>query len=285
MSDNQLAYQYGYLTITGEGDALQLIEHYQLRRAEGWNAGQIAEDRYQFECMCIRINLGLLELNSAEFWWTPLKHLTVTLNTMPATLQRTLHVATHGASCQNAGFYLSRENIRLLARLNTAFHLHGYRDADDGHDFPYTKILAPALIPYQAGEQASFYISSALYSSDQLQALISLPTEKQYSKGDIKRYHPVSQQPIYQTISRIEIKSRLPATACIVEHVEALLNLLESQQAQLWQMAQDYHIEFGISATGYVTNPHNRHFSARLIARLAALGTDLDIDFCFSNSF
>ncbi|WP_026472262.1 DUF4279 domain-containing protein [Alkanindiges illinoisensis] len=285
MSDNQLAYQYGYLTITGEGDALQLIEHYQLRRAEGWNAGEIAEDRYQFECMCIRINLGLLELDNAEFWWASLKHLTVTLNTMPATLQRTLHVVTHGANSQNAGFYLSRENIRLLARLNTALHVHGYQDADDGHDFPYTRVLTPALIPHQAGEQASFYISSALYHSEQLQALINLPSEKQYSKGDIKRYDPVRQQPIYQTISRIEIKSGLPATACIVEHVEALLNLLESQQAQLWQMAQDYHIEFGITASGYMSNPHKRFFPAQTIERLAKLGLILDCDFYFNDSF
>lgn len=77
----------------------------------------------------------------------------------------------------------------------------------------------------------------------------------------------------------------MPATACIVEHVEALLDLLESRQAQLWQMAQDYHIEFGISANGYVANPHHRHFSARLMTRLATLGTDLDIDFYFNDLF
>ncbi|RYY78138.1 MAG: hypothetical protein EOO69_11800 [Moraxellaceae bacterium] len=152
MSDNQLAYHYGYLTITGEGDASQLIEQYQLPRAEGWNAGEIAEDRYLFEHMCIRINLGLLELDTAEFWWSSLKHLTVSLTNIPDTLQRTLHVVTHGANYQNAGFYLNRDHIRILARLNTAFHLHGYRDADDGHDFPYTKISAPTLLPQQTGE-------------------------------------------------------------------------------------------------------------------------------------
>lgn len=283
MSNSQLAYQYGYLTITGEGNALQLIEQYQLRRAEGWNVGEIAEDRYQFEQMCIRINLGLLELDTAEFWWSSLKHLTVSLNNMPDTLQRTLHLVTHGANFQNAGFYLNRDYIRLLARLNTAFHLHGYLDTDDGHDFPYAKVVMPASVSHHTGEQASFYISSTLHCSDQLQALVNLPSEKKYSKGELKRYHPLSQQPIYQTTSRIEIKSGLPQSACIVQHIEALLNILENHQTQVWQMAQDYHIDFGIGSSGYMSNPYQRFFPAQTIKRLARLGLSFDCDLYFND--
>ena len=283
MSDNQLAYQYGYLTITGKGDAAQLIEQYKLQGAEGWNAGEIAEERYQFEHMCIRINLGLLEQDESYFWWLSLKQIASSLIDIPNDLQLTLHIVTHGENYQNAGFHINRDAIRLLARLNAGFHLHGYRDADDGHNFPYAKVVAAELTSNVSGEQAYFYLQSNFYSSDYLQALINLTSHKKYNKGEIKRYHPISQQPIYQTISRIEIKSGLSQCSCITQHLTALLKILESQRTQIWQVAQDYHIELGITATGHVSNPHHRLISSALIARLAALGTDLDIDFYFNN--
>lgn len=283
MSDNQLAYQYGYLTITGKGDAAHLIEHYKLKRAEGWNAGEIAEGRFQFEHMCIRINLGLLEQDASYFWWLSLKQRIASLIDLPSSLQLTLHIVTHGENYQNAGFHINRDAIRLLACFNAGFHLHGYRDADDGQDFPYAKVVAAELPSNASGEQAYCYLQSNFYSSDYLQALINLTSEKKYNKGEIKRYHPITEQPIYQTISRIEIKSGLSQSTCITEHLTALLNILDSQQTQVWQMTHDYHIEFGVKATGYVSNPHHRVFSPALIARLATLGTDLDIDFYFND--
>lgn len=114
MSDNQLAYQYGYLTITGKGDAAQLIEQYKLQGAEGWNAGEIAEERYQFEHMCIRINLGLLEQDESYFWWLSLKQIASSLIDIPNDLQLTLHIVTHGENYQNAGFHINRDAIRLV---------------------------------------------------------------------------------------------------------------------------------------------------------------------------
>ena len=54
MSNQQKSYSYHYLTLTGEGDAHQLVKDYHLTRATAWNQGEVGEDRYQFQQMCIR---------------------------------------------------------------------------------------------------------------------------------------------------------------------------------------------------------------------------------------
>lgn len=73
------------------------------------------------------------------------------------------------------------------------------------------------------------------------------------------------------------------AHALIREHLNALLNILETRHAEIWQMAQNYHIEFGIGSSGYMSNPHQRFFPAQTIKRLARLGLSFDCDLYFND--
>lgn len=206
---------------------------------------------------------------------------------LPVELQRTLilHIVTHGVNSQNAGFHLNCNSIRQLAILNAGVELHGYQDKDDDLDFSYDRKikLAESSNQPEINEYAYFYIYSEQYLAEALHQWLNLPIEKSHSRGDFKRTHPQTQQSIVWEWTSLKIGSGLNREHSIPEHLTALLNILESQRTQIWQVAQDYHIDLGITATGHVSNPHHRLISPALIARLAALGTDLNIDFYFND--
>ena len=292
MSNSQYSQDAVFFTITGEGDAHALIKQYELCHVEGWNKAEIAEGQYQFEKMCLRfwpseqpnssMNLNIDDV--IKSWCIHPQYLKRTRK-LPAELQRILHIATHGVNFQNAGFHLNRDSIRQLAVLNACVQLHGYQDKHDALDFPYARKIKlpesckrPEIIEY-----AFFYISSDQYSADFLQQWLNLSVEKSHSIGDFKRTHPQTQQPIFWEWSSLEIGSGLNREHPIPEHLDVLLSKLETRHAEIWQMAQDCHIDFGIGSSGDMSNPHKRFFPAQTIGRLARLGLSLDCDLYFNN--
>lgn len=148
MSNSQHDQTTLFFTVTGDADAHELIEQYQLRRVEGWNHAEIAEEQYQFEQMCLRFTPPEQPNHFCDVdqvlngSWTQFPQYLQRTRQLPVHLQRTLHIVRHGVNCQSAGFYISRDSVRQLARLNAAVILHGYQDVDDGLDFPYAKKLS-----------------------------------------------------------------------------------------------------------------------------------------------
>lgn len=292
MSNSQHSQDTIFFTVTGEGDAQALIEQYELRNVEGWNKNEIAEERYQFEQMCLRFwpdqqpnyHLNLAIDDVVANWCNYPQYLKRTTE-LPKQLQRTLHIVTHGVSDQSAGFHLNRDSIRQLAILNAGVELHGYQDKDDGLDFPYAKRIQSSKqgIERKMGEYASFRVTSEKYSADFLQQWLNLSVEKSYSRGDFKRNHLQTKQPIVWERTSLEIGSGLNREHSIPEQLNALLSKLDTRHAEIWQMAQDYHIDFGIVSSGYLSNPHQRFFPAQTIVRLAKLGLDLDCDLYFNS--
>lgn len=294
MSNSQHYQDTLFFTVTGEGDAHVLIEQYELRNVEGWNKDEIAEERYQFEQMCLRfrpyeqpnhhLNLNIDDVVAK--WCNSPQHLKRTRR-LPAELQRTLHIVTHGVNAQSAGFHLNRDSIRQLAVLNASVQLHGYQDRDDELDFPYARKIQRATQDAEQGidEWASFRITSDHYKADFLEHWLNLPVEKSHSIGDFKRKHPQTGQSLLWDWTFLNISSDIDRQYTIPEHLDALLTILETRHTEIWQMAQDYHIKFGISSSGYMSNPHKRFFPTRTIERMEKLGLSLDCDLYFNHSF
>mgnify|MGYP003351580631 FL=1 len=120
MSNQQKSYTYYYLTITGEGDAHRLVKEYHLGNARAWNKGEIEQERYQFEQMCIRIGEYYPisdDLDDNDSIVDFLRQPNVThLNLLPSHFERVIHAVRHGIDNQGYGFYLSADLIRQLAQ-------------------------------------------------------------------------------------------------------------------------------------------------------------------------
>jgi hypothetical protein len=242
MSNSQYSQDTVFFTVTGEGDAHSLIEQYELRHVEGWNKDEIAEERYQFEQMCLRFwpdqqpnhHLNLTIDDVVTNWCNYPQYLKRTTK-LPEQLQRTLHIVTHGVNDQSAGFHLNRDSIRQLAILNAGVELHGYQDKDDDLDFPYARRIQSSKqgIERKRGEYASFRVISEKYSADFLQQWLNLSVEKSHSIGDFKRKNIQTGQTILWEWRFLNISSGLDRQHTIPEHLNALLNILETRHAEI----------------------------------------------------
>lgn len=284
MSQHQKDHTYAYLTITGEGDAQQLIKNHNLKGFEGWNKGEIAEGKYQFDQMCIKLNLDEVDFFNTE-WLTQIDYNSRKLCQLPAQLSKTVHIVTHSENMQGAGFHLSRESIRTLAKNQLAFHLHGYRDADDGHDFPGAVTIKRSEAPAQLFQRAYFSVGSRIHSAQYMLDILKLDilkleADKFWSIGDYWRTL-ANQEIQYRHFSRISITSGLPEQASLPQHISALLDKLETRMDNIWQLARDFNIDMGIASTGHMSNPHHLLVSADTIQRIAGLGLSLDMNLYF----
>lgn len=280
MSQHQKDHTYAYLTITGEGDAQQLIKDYNLKGFEGWNKGKVAEDKYQFDQMCIKLNLGEVDFFHTQ-WLAQIDYNSHKLCQLSAQLSKTLHVVTHSTNMQGAGFHLSRESIRTLAQNQLAFHLHGYRDVDDGHDFPGAVIIQSSNTPAQLFQRAYFSVGSRIHSAQYMLDILKLEADKFWSIGDYWRTL-ANQEIQHRHFSHISIASGLSEQASLRQHISALLDKLETRMENIWQLARDFNIDMGIATTGHMSNPHHVLISADTIQRIASLGLSLDMDLYFA---
>lgn len=279
MSQHQKDHTYAYLTITGEGDAQQLIKNHNLKGFEGWDKGEVTEGKYQFYEMCIKLNLGEVDFFNTQ-WLAQVEQQNPKLQQLPTHLSKTLHVVTHSANMQGAGFHLSRESIRILAQNQLAFYLHGYRDADDGHDFPGAVTIKRSEAPAQLFQRAYFSVGSRIHSAQYMLDILKLEADKLWSIGDYWR--TLANQEIQQRhFSHISIASGLPEQASLPQHLSALLDKLETRADNIWQLARDFNIDIGIASTGHMSNPHQVLISADTIQRIAGLGLSLDMDLYF----
>ena len=291
MSQQQSYSEYFYLTITQdrEQDVQQIIEQYHFDRMcgyEAWNKGQISDDgTHQFQQMCIRFDIDP-NLNNAEqiqHWFTYLETNTNILQ-LHASFHRTLHLVTHNANTQGAGFHLNIDLLRELSELNTGFHLHGYLDQDDGHDYPDAKPIEIAKESRQYSEYAYFCIWSKLPAKELQQLFPELTFEVYFDQGrNITRPDAVIRSRINHRNSSINLSSRLNReTVKLNEHIADVLEQLQPYQSTLQQLFFNPQYSLGISATGHVENPHHRLVSAANIQQLFALGLSLDVDYYFA---
>lgn len=280
MSQQQKNHTYAYLTITGEGDAQQLIKDHNLKDFEGWNKGEIAEGKYQFDQMCIKLNLGEVDFFNTQ-WLEKIEHQSRKLQQLPNQLSKTLYVVTHSANMQGAAFHLSRESIRTLAQNQLAFHLHGYRDSDDGHDFPGAAIIQRSEAPARLFQRAYFSVGSQTHSAQYMLDILNLQADKSWSIGDYWRTL-ANQEIQHRHFSHISIASGLPEQALLPQHISALLDKLETRADHIWQLTRDFNIDIGIATTGHMSNPHHVLISADTIQRIASFGLSLDMDLYFA---
>ena len=288
MSQQQSYSEYFYFTITqdSEQDVQQIIEQYHFDRMcgyEAWNKGQISDDgTHQFQQMCIRFDVDDCQDDAQQLfnWFTCLKTNTNILQ-LPASFHRTLHLVTHNANTQGAGFHLNIDLLRELSELNTGFHLHGYLDQDDGHDYPDAKPIEIAKESRQYSEYAAFFITARLPAPDLQQLFPELTFEVYFDQGcNILRPNAVIRPRINHRNSSINLSSRLNReTVKLNEHISNVLEQLQPYQSTLQQLFFNPQYSLGISATGHVENPHHRLVSAANIQQLFALGLSLDVDY------
>lgn len=286
MSQQQSYSEYFYFTITqdSEQDVQQIIEQYHFDRMcgyEAWNKGQISDDgTHQFQQMCIRFDIdqNLNNVEQIQHWFTYLETNTNILQ-LPTSFHRTLHLITHDANTQGAGFHLNIDLLRELSELNAGFHLHGYLDQDDGHDYPDAKPIATIEESRPCSEYAYFCIWSKLPAKELKQLFPELTFEVGFDQGlklETKRQ-------LKHRNSLLKLCSRLNReTVKLNEHIIDLLEQLQPYQSTLQQLFFNTQYSLSISATGYVENPHHRLISASNIQQLFALGLSLDVDYYFA---
>lgn len=286
MSKQQSYSEYFYFTITqdSEQNVQQIVEQYHLDRMcryEAWNKGQISDDgKHQFQQMCIRFDIdkNLNNVEQIQHWFTYLETNTNILQ-LPTSFHLTLHLVTHGENTQGAGFHLNIDLLRELSELNAGFHLHGYLDQDDGHDYPYAKPIATTEESRPCSEYAYFCLWSKLPANELQQLFLELTFEVYFDQGlklETKRQlkHRNSLPKLCSRLNRETVK--------LNEHISDLLEQLQPYQSTLQQFFFNTQYSLDISATGYIENPHHRLISASNIQQLFALDLSLDVDYYFA---
>ena len=286
MSQQQSYSEYFYFTITqdSEQSVQEISEQYHFDRMwgyEAWNKGQISDDgTHQFQQMCIRFDVDP-NLNNAEqiqHWFTYLENKTNILQ-LPASFHRTLHLVTHDVNTQGAGFHLDINLLRELSELNAGFHLHGYLDQDDGHDYPYAQPIKIIEQSRPCSEYAYFCIWSKLPANELQQLFPHLNFEVCFDQG----FKLKTKRQLKHQNSLIKLCSRLDReTVKLDEHITDVLEQLRSYQNTLQQLFFNPQYSLGVSATGYIENPHHRPVSAANIRQLFTLGLSLDVDYYFA---
>lgn len=292
MSQQQKYNEYLYFTIhqDTEQDAQDLVKKYQFDRQYGclsfWNKKQINDEQtHLFNVMCLKFEIGEVEYlhdisQQIKFWLHHLKHQTQISN-CPLDFIRTLHLVTHGANDQNAGFHLNHHLLKIFSELSIGFNLHGFLDADDGQDYPFTTRLASPLHSKTLSEYAYFWLESEHYTALELQQLLpELDFIVDCDQGISQR----KQRKIpNSTRSSLSLKSKLtPTSFQLEEHLQDVISQIHSYQSELQILFFDENISFGINATGHLASPHHRQISAATIKQLFLLGINLDVDYYFS---
>ena len=291
MSQQQNYSEYFYFTITQESEqnVQQIVEQYhfdRMCRYEAWNKGQISDDgTHQFQQMCIRFDIdqNLNNVEQIQHWFTYLETNTNILR-LPTSFHLTLHLVTHDENTQGAGFHLNIDLLRELSELNAGFHLHGYLDKNDGHNYPYAKPITITEESRPCNEYAYFCIWSKLPANELQQLFPELNFEVYFDLGrNITRTNAVIRSRINYRNSSINLSSRLNReTAKLNQHISDVLEQLQPYQSTLQQLFFNLQYSLGINATGYVENPHHRLISASNIQQLFALGLSLDVDYYFA---
>ena len=266
MSQQQSYSEYFYFTITkdSEQDVQQIIEQYHFDRMCGYeasNKGQISDDgTHQFQQMCIRFDVDDCQDDAQQLfhWFTRLKHNTSILQISPD-FNCTLHLVTHDVNTQGAGFHLNIDLLRELSELNTGFHLHGYLDQDDGHDYPDAKPIEIAKESRQYSEYAAFFITARLPAHDLQQLFPELNFEVYFDQGcNILRPNAVIRPRINHRNSSINLSSRLNReTVKLNEHIADVLEQLKPYKDTLQKLFFNTQYSIGVNATGHVENPHH----------------------------
>lgn len=188
--------------------------------------------------MCIRfgVNQNLNNIKQIQNWFTYLETNTNILQ-LPTSFHLTLHLVTHGENTQGAGFHLNIDLLRELSELNAGFHLHGYLDQDDGHDYPYAKPIATTEESRPCSEYAYFCIWSKL-PADELQQLFPELTFEVYFDQDrnITRLDAVISSRINHRNSSINLSSRLNRETKLNQHISDVFEQLQPYQSTLQQI-------------------------------------------------
>lgn len=292
MSQQQKYSEYLYFTLhqDTEQDVQALVKKYQFDQQYGclsfWNKGQINDEQtHLFNVMCLKFEIGEVDYlhdfsQQIKFWLHHLKHQTQISN-CPFDFTRTLHLVTHSTNDQNAGFHLSHLLLKEFSELSIGFNLHGFLDADDGQDYPFSTQLTSSIHSKICSEYAYFWLESDHYTAHELQQLLPELNFIVDCDQDIsqKRQRKIPNS----TRSSLSLKSKLaPTSFQLEEHLQDIIAQICSYHSKLQTLFFDQHINFGINATGHLENPHHRHISPTTIKQLFALGLNLDVDYYFA---
>jgi len=282
--------EFAYFTITGEGNAQEIVEKYHLRPNEIHNAGDVDEEgRYVYEQMCLKYKSCGDTTESLEDHFNRLIYPSWRFTQLPDHLTRTLHAVIYGYSAQNGGFYLSRENMRRLARMKAESRLYVYKiEVEDNHEHSYAKRIAsnvepqsvdhePEIDDFTSGESAYFRVTSDTLHADEISSILGLqPTDAQ-SVGD--PHHRISG--IFRKWTSWKLESGLPRGERIALHLEALMAKLTPHIDQLYLLSRNVDTTFGLSSTAKFPTSNQMYFSKELILQMAKLNLSLDCDLYF----
>ncbi len=277
--------EYAYLTITGEGSAQEILEKYNLRTHDAWNAGDVSEDRYLFNQMCLRFKSGRDDTKSIEDHLFSLLAFPQRYIKLPDELVRTIHCVTHSYHSQGGGCFLDSDIIRRMAQIKADVQLYLYKMVvESNHDFPYAKIIktnsekVEELDKKSTNEYAYFNVRSNALSTDEISQILQLQPTTKHSIGDPRRN---INGVISWEWSLWELGSGLAKGQPIEAHLEALLSQLKPRIEQLYLLSQDFQTSFTLGATGTFPNSHQIKLNQMLIQQMAKLNLSFDFDSYF----
>lgn len=286
MSQQQKSYSYHYLTLTGEGDAHQLVKDYYLNYSDAWNKDEIEQESYQFKKMCIRLHCS----QDDNLYWNEAIERFLNerqqrqLFLVPPEFERTLHLVTHGEGCQGYGFHLDVSNIQQLAQIHASFQYYAYKQPDDGHDFPYSDALPTVAREETSCEYAYFVIESTVHTIEELAAITGLSNNiiRSKNQGDIwfpKQPLVDDQEPRRLPSTRFYIDSGIEKGQPLAVHIDAIfLSKLMPNYERFVPLILDYRVSFCLAGTGHFTMPYKFTLPKEWILQLANFQSSLDMD-------
>ena len=292
MSQQQRYSEYLYFTIHQDSDqsAQNFIQKYQFDKMYGsleyWDKNQLNDEQtHQFDKMCVRFNIGDVEntldmTQQCFLWLNHLKRVTK-IQDLSKDYDCTLHLVTHGANFQDAGFHLSHSLLRELSSLSIGFHLHSFLDNDDFQDYPFSHQVSLSEPNNKISEYAYFWMESNQLTAQQLQDLLpNLVFKVDFDQG--KKANSTHKK-LCDNRSSISLKSQLCHESYNLEqHLSELISQLLPYRDQLQSLFFNSELSFGINVTGYLENPHHKTIDAKLLLSLFSLGINLDVDYYFA---
>lgn len=280
--------EFAYFTITGEGNAQEIVEKYKLKPNEIWNAGDVAEGCYLYDQMCLFYKSWSDTDRPLEEHLDSLLRQSFRFNELPDDLLRTLHCVSYEYHSQAGGYYLGREHMRNLAQMKAEMRLYAYKmEVEDNHEHPCSRLLTPndprfSGLPLKDNtttdtrEYAYFKVTSNTLHADEISTILQLEPTESWSIGDRRRQSDY----LWQWTSW-KLESGLIKGEPIAAHLAALMEKLIPHTDLLYQLSRDFQTSFGLAATGTFPTSHQMHLNKELILQMAKLNLSLDCDLYF----
>lgn len=275
---------YFYLTITGNGNAHQMKEQYQLYGFEAYNQGDYDEcyGYLQYQTMCLRYPKFPDDNKPKDILS---KRIVGKLLKLPKEFKITVYAICHSpAESLSHGFFMEEQDIRALALLKADFVMRSKLHYFPLHyDYPNAVIdknilnKEPDIVTER---KASFMVSSYQYKIDDITNKLGfMSNDESFNVGD-KRF---ANGKSYCYFSSFAYKS-LNGNS-LNEKIKNLADELYSYKDNILSSANDVDIECWVNISGSMPDEYQLNIAHETLLKFAEMRLSLVFRMYFENEY